>query len=90
MKEGMVKRRAIVQEDYQYVVIRGRRGGQRGLYRRLDGSPARDVERLSRLRNDLLQWESELAKGPSEVRQDLDELERARLEALGYVVDEEP
>jgi hypothetical protein len=42
------------------------------------------------LRDELLEWEAELAKGPLEVRQDLDEVRRARLEALGYLVDEEP
>ena len=90
LQEGMMERRAILRDGHQYVVIRGGKGGERERLRRLDGSPARDTECLSRLRSELLEREEELAKGPPEVRQDLDALERAKLEALGYVVKEEP
>jgi hypothetical protein len=58
--------------------------------RRLDGSPAGDTELLSRLRSELLELEIELARGPPEVQQDLGERDRARLEALGYIYEEEP
>jgi arylsulfatase len=87
MQEGMTERRAILRDGHQYVVIRARKGGEQARIRRLDGSKANDTERLSRLRSELLEQEAELAKGPPEVRQDLDERERAALEALGYVVD---
>jgi arylsulfatase len=90
LQEGMMERRAILRDGHQYVVIRTRKGGERGRFRRLDGSPAGDTERLSRLRSELLEREAEFAKGPPEVRQELGELERAKLEALGYIVDEEP
>ena len=42
------------------------------------------------MRSELLEREAEFAKGPPEVLQDLDEVARARPEALGYIVDEEP
>jgi hypothetical protein len=42
------------------------------------------------LRRELLETEAEFAKGPPEVLQDLSEHERARLEALGYIIGEEP
>jgi arylsulfatase A-like enzyme len=90
LEEGLTKRRAILREGHQYAVIRPRKGGERGRFRRLDGSPAADTELLSRLRRELLEREAELGKGPAEVRQDLGERERAMLEALGYIVDEEP
>jgi arylsulfatase len=90
LESGFVaERRAILRDGHQYVVIRAGEGGEREQLRRLDGSPVEDTDRLSRLRSELLEREAELAKGPPEVRQDLDERERARLEALGYLVDEE-
>ena len=90
LRAGITERRAILRDGHQYVVIRARKGGERGRFRRLDGSPARDTERLSRLRSELLEREAEFAEGPAELRQDLGEWERARLEELGYVVVEEP
>ncbi len=90
LQDGIPARRAILRDGHQYEVIRGRRGNERGQFRRLDGSPADDTERLSRLRRELLEREAELAKGPPEVQQDLDERERSRLEALGYIYEKEP
>jgi arylsulfatase len=90
MQEGITQRRAILRDGYQYVVIRPRRRGERAELRRLDGSRASDGEVLLRLRSELLETEAEFAKGPPEVQQELGELERARLEALGYIFDEEP
>jgi arylsulfatase A-like enzyme len=90
LQEGLTRRRAILRDGHQYAVIRARKGGERGQFRRLDGSPSRDTERLSRLRSELLEREAELAKGPPEVQQDLGERERARLEALGYSYEEKP
>jgi arylsulfatase len=89
-QEGLNLRRAILRDGHQYVLIRRRKGGARAKFRRLDGSPASDGEVLLRLRRELLETEAEFAKGPPEVRQDLSEHERARLEALGYIYDEEP
>jgi arylsulfatase A-like enzyme len=90
LQEGLNERRAILRDGHQYVVIRRRMGGERARFRRLDGSHASDKEVLLRLRTELLQTEAEFAKGPPEVLQDLSEHERARLEALGYIFDEEP
>ena len=90
LREGLTERRAILRDGHQYVVIRMPKRGERGRFRRLDGSPAGDTELLSRLRSELLEKEAEFSRGPPEVRQDLGELERATLEALGYIVDEEP
>jgi len=88
LQDGIPARRAILRDGHQYEVIRGRGGKERGQFRRLDGSPAGDTERLARLRRELLEREAELAKGPPEVRQDLDARARARLEALGYIYEE--
>jgi hypothetical protein len=85
-----MERRAILIDGQQYEVIRARNGSERGRFRRLDGSQGGDTELLSRLRSELLELEAELEKGPPEVRQDLDELDRARLEGLGQIVEEEP
>jgi arylsulfatase len=90
LRAGLVERRAIVRDGHQYAVIRAPNGNERGRFQRLDGSPARDTDRLTRLRRELLDREAELERGPPEVRQDLGEWERTRLEALGYVVEKEP
>ena len=90
LQGGIMERRAILRGGHQYAVIRARKGGERGRFRRLDGSLAADTKFLSRLRSELLEREAELAKGPPEIRQDLGERERAMLEALGYIVGEEP
>jgi len=58
--------------------------------RRLDGSEARDPALRRQLRAELRELEAQLARGPAEVRQDLGELDRARLQALGYLLGEEP
>jgi arylsulfatase A-like enzyme len=89
-RAGITERRAILREGHQYAVIRAANGSERGRFQRTDGSPARDIDRLKRLRSELLEREAELEKGPPEVRQDIGEWDRARLEALGYVIDEEP
>ena len=88
--KSMEERRAILRDGHQYVVIRAPNANQRERFRRLDGSLANDTKLLSRLRSELQEWEAELAKGPPEVRQDLDEVERAKLEALGYIIEEVP
>jgi hypothetical protein len=45
---------------------------------------------LLRLRTEPVEIEAAFAKGPPEILEDLSEHERARLEALGYIIDEEP
>jgi arylsulfatase A-like enzyme len=91
LQGGTTRRRAILRDGHQLEVIRGGRGetGEVERFRRLDGSPAGDAERLSRLRSELRERQEALARGPDEVRQDLDELQRARLQALGYTSEEE-
>jgi arylsulfatase A-like enzyme len=90
MEEGFTERRAILREGHQYEVIREPGGSERERFRRLDGSLANDTKLRSRLRRELREREAELSEGPPEVRQDLGERERAKLEALGYIIEEEP
>ena len=87
--EGIHARRALLRDGHQYEIVRSHDGRAGDVLRRLDGSEARDPALRQQLRAELRELEAQLARSP-EVRQDLGELDRARLQALGYLLGEEP